>query len=158
MAAFNNQFLNDQEESLSNNLLLTDERMVDDELKALTDADIFPADPQGQAFTAGVIPGPDDDYDEDDDDDSLIPVEDDDEDDYPDLDDDDDIPDADPDGDEDDDDDFLDDNFDDDQEDDEDRINTASRSDLGTDASKRDHGRTSGRMIDHEPGISGDDL
>ena len=78
-------------------------------------------------------PGPGDE--DDDDDDSLIPIE------------------------RDDDDDLLGDDDDDDLlgDDDDDDINTRNISDLGSGFSDRSNGRRTGRMIDHEPGITDND-
>ena len=105
---------------------------------------------------SGLQPGPDDDDDMDDDDDllddddTLIPIEGDDEDDSLLSDDDDDII---PGTDMDDGDDLLD---DDDMDDDDDSgVNRSTTGDIGANITRRDDGRTTGRMIDHEPGTSG---
>ncbi|NEU08081.1 hypothetical protein GZH53_07125 [Flavihumibacter sp. R14] len=104
-------------------------------------------------------PGPGDDDDDDlddddllDDDDTLIPIEgDDDDDSLLDTEDDDDII---PGTDMDDGDDLLDDD-DDDFDVDDSGVNRSTTGDLGTNISRRDDGRSTGRMIDHEPGTSG---
>ncbi|HUH32564.1 MAG TPA: hypothetical protein VLZ28_01345 [Daejeonella sp.] len=106
---------------------------------------------------SNIAPGPgdeddldddDDDLLDDDDDDTLIPIEGDDEDDgFLSADDDDDvIPGTDMD-----DDDMLD---DDDDLDDDSSVNRSTTGNIGTDFSRND-GRTTGRMIDHEPGTGG---
>ncbi len=94
-----------------------------------------------------LTPGPGDEDDEDDDD-SLIPIEGDDDDDLL--------------GDDDDDDDLMNDDdsitpIADEDDDDEDGgdINRSSISDMGSNISGRETGRTTGRMIDHEPGTAG---
>lgn len=104
---------------------------------------------------SNITPGPgdDDDLDDDDDllddDDTLIPIEGDDEDDnLLSADDDDDVI---PGTDMDDGDDLLD---DDDDLDDDSSVNRSTTGDIGTDFSRND-GRTTGRMIDHEPGTGG---
>lgn len=89
-------------------------------------------------------PGPG--TDDEDDDDELMPVETDDTDDdlLPVEDDDDDL--------------LIDDDDDDllgDEEDDDSDVNRSTTGDLGTNVTGREPGRTSGRMIDHEPGTSG---
>lgn len=104
-----------------------------------------------------VSPGPGDDDDDltddddlnidDDEDDTLIPIEEDDEEDSLDTDDDDEnVPGTDMDND---------DLVDDDEDLDEDTsVTRSSTSDMGSSVSTRDLGRTSGRMIDHEPGVT----
>ena len=107
-----------------------------------------------------VSPGPGDDDDDltdddddlnidDDEDDTLIPIEEDDEEGSLDTDDEDDnVPGTDMDND-----DLVDD--DDDEGLDEDTsVTRSSTSDMGSSVSTRDLGRTSGRMIDHEPGVT----
>ena len=104
-----------------------------------------------------VSPGPGDDDDDltddddlnidDDEDDTLIPIEEDDEEDSLDTDDEDEnVPGTDMDND---------DLADDDEDLDEDTsVTRSSTSDMGSSVSTRDLGRTSGRMIDHEPGVT----
>lgn len=104
-----------------------------------------------------VSPGPGDDDDDliddddlnidEDEDDTLIPIEEDDEEDSLDSDDEDDnVPGTDMDND---------DLVDDDEDMDEDTsVTRSSTSDMGSSVSTRNLGRTSGRMIDHEPGVT----
>ena len=109
---------------------------------------------------SSLQPGPDDDdddLDDDDDDDllddddTLIPIEGDEDDDTLLSDDDDDII---PGTDMDDGDDLL--NDDDDLDNDNDSgVNRSTTGDLGANITRREDGRTTGRMIDHEPGTSG---
>lgn len=103
-------------------------------------------------------PGEDDDLDDDDDllddddDDTLIPIEGDEEDDLLSADDDDDVI---PGTDMDDGDDLLDDDDDLNDDDDDSGVNRSTTGDIGTNISGRNDGRTTGRMIDHEPGTGG---
>lgn len=107
-----------------------------------------------------IAPGPGDDDDldddddllDDDDDDNLIPIEGDEEDDLLSADDDDDVI---PGTDMDDGDDLLDDDDDLDDDDGFSNVNRSTTGDIGTNSSGRNDGRTTGRMIDHEPGTGG---
>lgn len=94
----------------------------------------------------------DDDLLDDDDDDTLIPIQGDEEDDdFLSADEDDDVV---PGTDMDDGDDLLDDDSDD-LDDDDSGVNRSTMGDMGSNVTGRNDGRTTGRMIDHEPGTGG---
>lgn len=137
MAAFDENDLNDPNENLRNTGIWNSETVNNSSQPGPGDEDDDDLD--------------DDDLLDDDDDDTLIPIEGDDDDDSLLADDDDIIPGTDMD----DGDDLLDDDEDDDYDVNDSGVNRSTTGDLGTNISGKDDGRSTGRMIDHEPGTSG---
>ena len=149
MTAFKENSLDDQNDNLRN----TSGVNASSSVLEIPDKYEESEDPEQRAGIYNITPGPgdedlddDDDYIDDDDEGSLIPIEGDEEDDDSllDADEDEDVI---PGTDMDDGDDLLDEDDDDDSV-----INRSTLGDLGSNNSGRDKGRSTGRMIDHEPG------
>jgi hypothetical protein len=162
MTAFKENSLDDQNESLRNTLPGNDTSTGTSGVNPANSVLGIPEkyeeseDPEQNAGIYNITPGPgdedsdddDDDYIDDDDEGSLIPIEGDEEDDDSLLgaDEDEDIV---PGTDMDDGDDLLDEDDDYDSD-----VNRSTLGDIGSNNSGPDRGRTTGRMIDHEPGTS----
>lgn len=158
MTTLNENNLNDQDENLRNNP--QDDDAHTDQLGENTGSSAMEAN-EYEKKTTGVdsnsfknsdlTPGPGDE--DDDDDDTLIPIEDDDDDDLLNDDDDDDflnedddvVPGTDMDADD----------LDDDDDDEDSGVDRNKMGDMGSNVTGHNEGRTTGRMIDHEPGTGG---
>lgn len=170
MTAFIENNLNDFKESLRNNdpgsVYQADPsgKLLPESNENLTEADKLQSGILIFTMISDLSPGPgdedndddldddDDDLLDDDDDDTLIPIQGDEEDDeLMGADEDDDIV---PGTDMDDGDDLLDDDTDD-LDDDDSGVNRSTMGDMGSNVTGRNDGRTTGRMIDHEPGTGG---